>query len=89
MGIVIRHATADDVRSLLGVEGESYPEPWDDETFRTFLAQPSTICVLVGCPSRASQASIAGDCDPSESPTNNLSAGTTTPMPSTSSTASA
>ena len=46
MGIVIRQATADDVRSLLGVEGESYPEPWDEETFHTFLAQQSTICLL-------------------------------------------
>ena len=46
MAIVIRHATADDVPLLLGVEHASYPEPWDEETFRTFLAQESTICLL-------------------------------------------
>jgi ribosomal-protein-alanine N-acetyltransferase len=46
MGTVIRNATADDVPGLLCVEGSSYPEPWDEDTFRNFLAQGSTVCLL-------------------------------------------
>lgn len=41
-----RHATLEDVPSLLAVELASYPEPWDDETFRSMLGEPSTICLV-------------------------------------------
>lgn len=41
-----RHATLEDVPSLLAVELASYPEPWDAETFRSMLGEPSTICLV-------------------------------------------
>ena len=55
-----RHATLEDVPSLLAVELASYPEPWDAETFRSMLGEPSTICLVPEEPDNAIPAYALG-----------------------------
>lgn len=43
----LRRADADDIEALRLVEAASYPEPWDEATFRSFLADPSTVCLVL------------------------------------------
>ena len=47
MGMHLRRADADDLTALLVIESASYPEPWDEATFRSFLSDPSTVCLVL------------------------------------------
>ena len=47
MGRHLRRAEADDLAALLVIESASYPEPWDEATFRSFLANPSAVCLVL------------------------------------------
>lgn len=47
MGTHLRRAEADDLEALRLVETASYPEPWDEATFRSFLSDPSTVCLVL------------------------------------------
>ena len=47
MEVAVRHASERDLDALLVIESASYPEPWDEATFRSFLANPSAVCLVL------------------------------------------